>query len=119
MLTLFLLLMQRVGLIIILAFLLVNVSYFRQLVKADDTWTAKGMLILIFAVFAIISNLTGVEITSHNTLVSTTWLTGLPATDSIANTRTLAITVSGLVGGPLVGTVVGLIAGVHRVIQGN
>ncbi|HAT53888.1 MAG TPA: sensor protein LytS [Lactobacillus sp.] len=119
MLTLFMLMMQRVGLIIILAFILVNVSYFRRLVKADDTWAAKGILVLIFATFAIISNLTGVEITSHNTLVSTTWLTGLPATDSIANTRTLAITVSGLVGGPIVGTTVGLIAGVHRVIQGN
>ncbi|WP_407881194.1 LytS/YhcK type 5TM receptor domain-containing protein [Furfurilactobacillus entadae] len=119
MLTLFLLMMQRVGLIILLAFLLVNVSYFRRLLKERNSWTSKGILILIFAAFAIISNLTGVEITPHNTLVSTTWLTGLPATDSIANTRTLAITVSGLVGGPVVGGIVGLIAGIHRVIQGN
>lgn len=119
MLTLFLLMMQRVGLIIILAFMLVNVRYFRQLLKDRDTWPAKGILIIIFALFAIISNLTGVEITAHNTLISSTWLTGLPATDSIANTRTLAITVAGLVGGPVVGSIVGLIAGVHRVIQGN
>lgn len=119
MLTLFLLMMQRVGLIIILAFVLVNVSYFRRLVKEHDNWTATGILILIFAAFAVISNLTGVEITPHNNLISSTWLTGLPATDSIANTRTLAITVSGLVGGPVVGTAVGLVAGIHRVIQGN
>ncbi|KRN97155.1 two-component sensor histidine kinase [Furfurilactobacillus siliginis] len=111
--------MQRVGLIIILAFVLVNVSYFRRLVKEHDNWTATGILILIFAAFAVISNLTGVEITPHNNLISSTWLTGLPATDSIANTRTLAITVSGLVGGPVVGTAVGLVAGIHRVIQGN
>lgn len=119
MITLFLLLMQRVGTILILAFLLVNVPFFRKLLPKREQISAKLILIVIFAFFALLSNFTGVEITKNNNLVSTTFLTGLLPSDSIANTRTLVITVSGLVGGPIVGSVVGLIAGVHRVIQGN
>ncbi|MHA5155236.1 sensor histidine kinase [Oenococcus oeni] len=119
MITLFLLLMQRVGTILILAFLLVNVPFFRRLLPKPDQISTKFYLILIFAGFALFSNLIGVEITKNNNLVSTTFLTGLPSSDSIANTRTLVITVAGLIGGPVVGTITGLIAGVHRVFQGN
>ncbi|AZZ60102.1 sensor histidine kinase [Oenococcus sp. UCMA 16435] len=119
MITLFLLLMQRVGTILILAFLLVNVPFFRSLLPKLNQISTKFYLILIFAVFAVLSNLTGVEITKNNNLVSTTFLTGLPSSDSIANTRTLVITVAGLVGGPFVGTIIGLIAGVHRVFQAD
>ncbi|MDK7294415.1 LytS/YhcK type 5TM receptor domain-containing protein, partial [Streptococcus pasteurianus] len=46
-------------------------------------------------------------------------LTQISPNTSIANTRSLAIGVSGFVGGPWVGSAVGLIAGVHRFFQGN
>ncbi|KRL01669.1 sensor histidine kinase [Liquorilactobacillus capillatus] len=116
--TLFILLLQRLGIILVLAFLLVNVSFFRKLIT-KKTIKAQVALILIFTVFAVISNLTGVEITRSNTLVQTPFLTGLPQSDSIANTRTLVITVAGIVGGPIVGGVVGFLGGIHRVLQGN
>ncbi|WP_057875536.1 sensor histidine kinase [Liquorilactobacillus aquaticus] len=116
--TLFVLLLQRLGIILVLAFLLVNVSFFRKLITKKTT-KAQIALILIFSIFAVISNLTGVEITKNNTLVQTPFLTGLPQSDSIANTRTLVITVAGIVGGPVVGGVVGFLGGIHRVLQGN
>lgn len=116
--TLFVLMLQRLGIILVLAFLLVNVSFFRKLITKKTT-KAQIALILIFTIFAVISNLTGVEITKNNTLVQTPFLTGLPQSDSIANTRTLVITVAGIVGGPIVGGVVGFLGGIHRVIQGN
>lgn len=116
--TLFVLLLQRLGIILVLAFLLVNVSFFRKLITKKTT-KAQIALILIFSIFAVISNLTGVEITQNNTLIQTPFLTGLPQSDSIANTRTLVITVAGIVGGPIVGGVVGFIGGIHRVLQGN
>ena len=37
----------------------------------------------------------------------------------IANTRVLSIGISGLVGGPIVGTAVGLISGIFRFFQGG
>ncbi|KRM62044.1 histidine kinase [Paucilactobacillus vaccinostercus DSM 20634] len=119
MLNLSLLMLERVGIVIILAFLLVNVRPFRQLLFAQRTISNKINLIIIFAFFAIISNITGIEIDSQNHLVSTGILLNLPDENSIANTRLLAVTVSGIIGGPSVGAVVGLIAGLHRVIQGG
>ena len=71
-----------------------------------------------FGLFAIISNFTGIEI-AKNQIVPNNLLTYLSSNASIANTRTLVIGVSGLVGGPIVGSAVGLIAGFHRVIQGG
>ncbi len=114
---LFILMMERVGLIILLAFLLVNVSYFKKILLSRETIHSKIRLVLIFGVFAIISNFTGIEITA-NQIIPSNVLTYLSSDASIANTRTLVIGVSGLIGGPFVGGVVGLIAGIHRVIQG-
>lgn len=114
---LFILMMERVGLIILLAFLLVNVSYFKKILLSRETIHSKIRLVLIFGVFAIISNFTGIEITA-NQIIPSNVLTYLSSDASIANTRTLVIGVSGLIGGPFVGGAVGLIAGIHRVIQG-
>ncbi len=35
----------------------------------------------------------------------------------MANIRILTVTVSGIIGGPMVGGIVGAVAGVHRVLQ--
>ncbi|NSN11906.1 sensor histidine kinase, partial [Enterococcus faecalis] len=110
--------MERVGLIILLAFLLVNVPYFKRVLLSREKMSSKVQLILIFGLFAIISNFTGIEI-AKNQIVPNNLLTYLSSNASIANTRTLVIGVSGLVGGPIVGSTVGLIAGFHRVIQGG
>lgn len=118
MIELFILMMERVGLIILLAFLLVNVPYFKRVLLSREKMSSKVQLILIFGLFAIISNFTGIEI-AKNQIVPNNLLTYLSSNASIANTRTLVIGVSGLVGGPIVGSTVGLIAGFHRVIQGG
>ncbi|MCH4171752.1 MAG: sensor histidine kinase [Lactobacillus sp.] len=118
MLDLFILMMERVGLIILLAFLLVNVSYFKRLLLQRQRLQAKIWLILIFGIFVIISNFTGIEITD-NRIIPTNLATYISGNAAIANTRTLTISGAGLIGGPVVGTLVGLIGGVHRVIQGN
>ena len=115
---LMILLFQRLGIIMILAFLLVNNSYFRQLIE-ERSKREKLVLIIIFGIFVIISNMTGIEITSDKSLVERPILTTISHSDSLANTRTLVITTASLVGGPLVGTVVGFIGGVHRFFQGN
>ncbi|OFI50061.1 histidine kinase [Floricoccus tropicus] len=113
---LFILMMERVGLIILLAFLLVNVPYFKKILLSREKLSSKLQLILILGSFAIISNFTGVEI-SKNQIIPSNILTSINIGTSIANTRTLVIGVSGLVGGPFVGGAVGLIAGIHRVLQ--
>ncbi|RHH69057.1 MULTISPECIES: sensor histidine kinase [Vagococcus] len=115
---LFILMMERVGLIILLAFLLVNVPYFKKLLLSRNSYQSKLQLAIIFSLFAIISNFTGIEI-KDNQIVPSSILTNLHDNVSIANTRTLAIGVSGIVAGPFVGGMVGIIAGTHRFIQGS
>lgn len=116
--SLFIMMMERVGLIILLAYLLVNVTYFKTILLNRENLSSKLQLMAVFGLFAIISNFTGVELTA-NKIISTDFLTVLSDNASIANTRTLTIGVSGLIGGPFVGLGVGLLAGMHRVIQGG
>ena len=79
-----------------------------RVLLSREKMSSKVQLILIFGLFAIISNFTGIEI-AKNQIVPNNLLTYLSSNASIANTRTLVIGVSGLVGGPIVGSAVGLI----------
>lgn len=118
MIDLFILMMERVGLIILLAFLLVNVPYFKKILLSRKETSSAIQLIIIFGLFAFISNFTGIEIVDNHVEPSSI-LFNLHDNVSIANTRTLVIGVSGLVVGPFVGGAVGLIAGFHRFLQGS
>ncbi|KAA9241107.1 MULTISPECIES: sensor histidine kinase [Aerococcus] len=115
---LFILMMERVGLIVLLAVLLVHFTYFKKLLVQRNSPKRMLSLIILFGFFAILSNLVGIQITSEG-LKYSGLLTQISPNSSIANTRSLAIGVSGFVGGPWVGSAVGLIAGVHRFFQGN
>ena len=112
---------ERVGLIIILAFLLVSVPLFRRLLF-NQTISAKIQLTILFSIFAIMANMTGrnmtgIEIDANNQLHNKIILTAISTNDSIVNVRILAVSVAGIIGGPWVGSLVGLVAGVHRIIQ--
>ncbi|MDF4030457.1 LytS/YhcK type 5TM receptor domain-containing protein [Lactobacillus delbrueckii] len=113
-----LLISERVGMVVLLAFLLVNVNPFRRLLF-HQTISAKLQLFVIFSLFTIVANLTGIEIDRQNHLQSTIILTKLSPTSLVANARVLAVSLAGITGGPWVGAAVGLVAGLHRVIQGS
>ena len=115
---LFILILERVGLIIILAYLLMNIHYFRDKLGERQRLSTKLALIVVFGIFAVISNYTGVEI-SHDQIISDQVLMKLSEGASLANTRVLTIGVAGLIGGPLVGTSVGIISGIIRFFQGG
>lgn len=118
MLNLVILMIERVGLIIIVAYMLMNIRYFKTMLTKRYRLSTKLQLILVFGIFAIISNFTGVEI-SKEQVVSDQLFTTLAANASLANTRVLTIGVSGLIGGPFVGVSVGIISGIHRFTQGG
>ena len=71
---LLILMMERVGLIILMAFLLVNIPYFKQVLLNRQKLQAKIILTIIFGIFVIIANLTGIEITK-NTILPANFLT--------------------------------------------
>ena len=113
-----LVLFERAAIVILLAYILMNNDYLKHmLLNRRQTKSVIG-LSLIFSAFAILSNITGV-------LISFDQLSFYPLfgqlTDEvvIANTRVLSIGVSGIVGGPLVGTMVGVLSGIFRYFQGG
>lgn len=118
MLSLTMLLLERVGLIIILAYVLMNIPYFKNLMNRRRTWKARWQLCIIFSLFALMSNLTGIVIDHQHSLSGSVYLR-LDDDVSLANTRVLTIGVAGLVGGPFVGLFVGVISGIFRVYMGG
>lgn len=102
MLNLFILMLERVGLIILVAYILMNVQHFKTILTKRQLFSTKVQLIIVFSIFAIISNFTGVAI-SRDQVVSDQLLITLSADASLANTRALTIGVSGFIGGPVVG----------------
>lgn len=107
---------ERVGFVIICAFLLVNIPAFRRCLFAKS-FTAKLQLVVIFSLFAIMANITGIEIDPANELHNKVILTAVSHNYSVVNARILAVTTAGIIGGPWVGGSVGLIAGLHRAFQ--
>ena len=86
------------GIILIVILLLSNQKIFKQMIlKEDMDLKGKAFLSLLFGGLGILATYSGVDILG-----------------AIANTREISIILGGLLGGPFVGTVGGLIAGVHR-----
>ncbi|MGT2729531.1 LytS/YhcK type 5TM receptor domain-containing protein [Streptococcus phocae subsp. salmonis] len=118
MISLLLPLLERVGLIILLANLLMISPFYKKLMYNRQPIKVRLILIFTFSIFAIISNFTGVLV-SEQLSVDNGGLFNLASHTSIANTRTLTIGMSGLIGGPFVGFFVGLISGSVRWMQGG
>lgn len=115
---LFLIMMERAGLIILLAYAFVHVPFIKQTLNHPEIKKHQLILLLLFSFFAIISNFTGVEIQSNLAIVNQT-LGKIAQHSSVANTRVLTIGVAGLIGGPVVGIFVGAISVLFRYWQGG
>jgi two-component system sensor histidine kinase LytS len=111
--------LERVGLLIIVAFLLSRMHSFRQILHNEYGWKEKLLLILLFGGFGVISNYTGIVIQENDLVLSQVWQGDLGEESAIANTRVMGVAIGGLFGGPLVGLGAGLIAGLHRLTMGG
>ncbi|QSQ09702.1 Sensor histidine kinase YpdA [Koleobacter methoxysyntrophicus] len=91
-------LMNRLGMLMMLALFLSRTKLFKRLVtKQNITFQEKLMLTLIFGILGSLGSY--FSISFHGALV---------------NTRIIGVAAGGLLGGPLVGFGAGLLAGVHR-----
>lgn len=116
--SLFILLVERLGIIILLAYILMNIPYFKRIMANRSSWSTKVKLVVVFGIFAMCSNITGIEI-RHNHIISSQIFLHIEKDASLANTRVLSISVAGLIGGPFVGIFVGLISGISRFMIGG
>lgn len=91
-------LLNRLGLFIIIAYLLSRNRAFKNLIlKQEVSIVDKFLLSAIFGAFGILGTYMGV-----------------PVYGALANSRAVGVIIGGLLGGPLVGTLSGFIAGFHR-----
>ena len=95
-------LLQQMSVFLVIAYLFTKSPVFKTFSVGD--LRPKQMLILyvVFSTFSIMGT-----------------YFGLPIQDAIANTRAIGAVLAGIVGGPILGTAVGLTAGIHRATLGG
>lgn len=82
----------------VIAFIISNLSVFKKIIQKDEFKKSDRIILSVtFAVFGIISTYTGTDVNG-----------------AIANTRIIGIMAGGILCGPFVGIVSGIIAGIHR-----
>ena len=91
-------LISQGGLIVFFALILFKIQIFRDILsRSKRTKRGNFLLILFFSAMGIIGT-----------------YTGIPIQGALANSRVVGVFVGGLIGGPYIGILSGLIAGTHR-----
>ncbi|ATF14893.1 sensor histidine kinase [Brevibacillus sp. HB1.2] len=93
---------ERTAVLIVVALLFTRVRAFRSILNQQATWREKALMVVIFSAISILGTYNGI------------WYQ-----DAIANSRVIGTVVAGLLAGPWVGLMTGLIAGIHRYSLGG
>ncbi|UIO41188.1 sensor histidine kinase [Brevibacillus brevis] len=93
---------ERTAVLIVMALLFTRVRAFRSILNQQATWREKALMVIIFSAISILGTYNGI------------WYQ-----DAIANSRVIGTVVAGLLAGPWVGLMTGLIAGIHRYSLGG
>lgn len=98
----FLTLLEKMCVIVVLAYLLVNTRYFKEVLEGKFTLENQAVLIVFFGAVSIYGT-----------------IAGIPIMGAVANIRDMGPMIAGLLGGPVIGIGAGLIGGIHRYSLGG
>src|SRR5699024_352364 len=119
MLDLLIIMLERVGIIIAVAFILTRFRFFKDLIAHDQLNGKRVILVILFFVFIdIIGSYLGVAL-NPSALGFGNVMRGLYNNEAIANMRVMGVVMSVLLGGYRISIGAGLIAGVHRMLLGG
>ncbi len=111
---LFITMLERLGIIVTIAFILTRFKFFRNMVYLEKLDRKQQLTaIIFFGFFGIIGTYTGLRL-STETLNIDRWVIDLSADEAIANSRVIGIVLAGMLGGYRVGIGAALIAAIHR-----
>ncbi|SEA87495.1 two-component system, LytT family, sensor histidine kinase LytS [Thalassobacillus cyri] len=111
--------LERLGIIVTVAFVITRFRFFRELMdRKVITHRQQISAILFFGVFGIIGTYTGITFDAESSEFGR-WANDLDDTEAIANSRVIGIITAGLLGGYKIGIGAGLIAGLHRYSLGG
>lgn len=116
---LLIIMLERVGTIVAVAFILTRFRFFKNMIHQDTLSRRQELTaILFFGFFGIIGTYFGVAFNTGTTHFNSVTM-GLAIDEAIANSRVIGIVVAGLLGGYRLGVGAGVIAGVHRMTLGG
>ncbi|WP_077329006.1 sensor histidine kinase [Virgibacillus siamensis] len=117
--SLLLLMLERVGIIVTVAFLMTRLNYFRTVIHQQNVTNRQRIPVTImFGLFGILGTYTGIVVAMDSSGISS-WAMVLDEDEAIANSRVIGIVIAGLIGGWRIGLGAGLIAGIHRYTLGG
>lgn len=96
-------LLERMALVALAAYIYNQSHIFKNLIKDELTLGDKISMVIFFSGLSIMGTYTGINLEPY----------------AIANTRPIGAFMAGYVGGPVIGGIVGLIAGTHRFMLGG
>lgn len=111
-------LIERVGLILIIAFILTRIPGFKSLIYREASSKMTLINILFFGIFGMISSTLGIVMT-ENGMITHNLIFSVEDNEMIISLSLVAIVIAGLLGGPAVGLGAGLIAGIHLFFLGG
>lgn len=119
MIDLLVIMLERVGTIIAVAFILTRFQFFKNMIHHDELNRKQQITaILFFGSFGIMGTYLGVAFDTNTASFDSVSVT-LASEEAIANTRVISVVVAGLLGGYRLGIGAGLIAGIHRFTLGG
>lgn len=110
---------ERLGIIVTIAFILTRFRFFRDMIYHKEINRGQQYTaIVFFGFFGIIGTYSGLAF-STDSMEFDRWTVGLSGDEALANSRVIGVVLAGLLGGYKVGIGAGLIAGIHRFTLGG
>ena len=107
-----LLLFERMGILLIVTFILTRIPIVRQLLDRKMSVMNTIYFICLFGLFGILGTYAGVVI-EGGVVSSSFWIFPLQSDQALAHSALVGVVIGGLMGGPIVGIGAGLITGSH------
>ncbi|MFD1361236.1 LytS/YhcK type 5TM receptor domain-containing protein [Lentibacillus salinarum] len=112
-------LFERLGLLLVIAFVLTRTSGFRSLLEREFSRKMTLVHACVFGLFGIAGTITGVVLEEGTAATHAFVLTAVDDNQMIVSSSLVAIVIAGLLGGPVVGLGAGVIAGTHLFFLGG
>lgn len=111
-------LFERIGLLLIVAFVLTRIPNFKELIYREYTIKMTVIHAFMFGLFAIASSHFGIVITNGE-VINQNFVFSVEPNEMMVSLSLIAVVIAGLLGGPVVGLGAGIIAGIDLAFIGG
>ncbi|WP_017185931.1 LytS/YhcK type 5TM receptor domain-containing protein [Alkalibacillus haloalkaliphilus] len=113
------LLFERIGLLLLVVFMLTQIPGFRSLLDRDIAWDTIVYHALVFGVMGVLGTHIGVIMNYETTIIVDSWILNVEEEQVLIGFGVVVVMIAGLLGGPYVGLGSGAIVGIYMVFMGG